>query len=279
MLLCDAQVHIWALSTPERPWPARHKPHRPEPFSKGQLLAEMDKAGVQRAILVPPSWEGDRNDLVLEAARLHPDRFGIMGVLELQSPAARGLMKIWRQQPGMLGIRLAVRQPPYRTLLENGELNWLWAEAELAGVPVMIVIDPPLLPVIQQISERHPGLKLIIDHLCLHAGEKDEAAFADLDKLLKLSPRPNIAVKATALPTYTNDSYPFRRLQPYLRRVYDAFGPKRMFWGTDVTRLKCTYRQAITMITEEIDWLTNEDKEWIMGRGVCAWVGWKLPGA
>ena len=278
MLIVDAQVHIWAASTPERPWPARHQPHRPQPFSKDELLAEMDKAGVHRAILVPPSWEGDRNDLVLEAARLHPDRFAIMGVLELQSPATRGLMATWRQQPGMLGIRLPVRRPPYRSLLADGKLDWLWAEAEQAGIPIMIVIDPAQLHLIERICERHPGLKLVVDHLCLHTGEKDEAAFADLDKLLKVAPRPNIAVKATSLPSYTNDSYPFRRLHPYLRRVYDAFGSKRIFWGTDVTRLPCTYRQAVTMMTEEIPWLTDEDKQWIMGRGVCEWLGWKLPG-
>ena len=58
MLIVDAQVHIWAANTPERPWPARHAPHRPMPFSQADLLREMDAAGVQRAVLVPPSWEG-----------------------------------------------------------------------------------------------------------------------------------------------------------------------------------------------------------------------------
>ena len=48
------------------------------------------------------------------------------------------------------------------------------------------------------------------------------------------------------------------------------------FWGTDLSRLPCTYREAVTMFTEEIPWLSREDKEWIMGRGVCEWLGWKL---
>lgn len=43
--------------------------------------------------------------------------------------------------------------------------------------------------------------------------------------------------------------------------------PKRMFWGTDLAGLNCTYRQAVTLFTEEIPWLTQEYKEWIMGRG------------
>jgi predicted TIM-barrel fold metal-dependent hydrolase len=59
MLIVDAQVHIWAAATPDRPWPpGRSQPHRPQPFSKDDLLAEMDAAGVARVVIVPPSWEG-----------------------------------------------------------------------------------------------------------------------------------------------------------------------------------------------------------------------------
>jgi L-fuconolactonase len=48
-----------------------------------------------------------------------------------------------------------------------------------------------------------------------------------------------------------------------------------MFWGTRLSWLPCTYRRGIAMFTEEIPWLNAEDKAWIMGRGVCEWLGWK----
>jgi predicted TIM-barrel fold metal-dependent hydrolase len=86
MLIVDTQVHIWAADTPERPWPKRHQPHRAEPFGKDELLREMGKAGVDRAIIVPPSWEGERNDLALAAAAAHPDRFAVMGRLDQTDP-------------------------------------------------------------------------------------------------------------------------------------------------------------------------------------------------
>jgi hypothetical protein len=63
MLIADAQVHIWGANTPQRPWPARHKAHRDAPISARELLHETDAAGVNRVVIVPPSWEGDRNDL------------------------------------------------------------------------------------------------------------------------------------------------------------------------------------------------------------------------
>ena len=116
-----------------------------------------------------------------------------------------------------------------------------------------------------------------MDHLCLAPDAKDDAAFADLAKLLALAKRPNIAVKVDGMPVYSTDSYPYRRLHPYLRRVYDAFGPQRMFWGSDLTKLPCTYRQAVTMFTEEMPWLTSACKDWIMGRAVCEWFRWRCP--
>jgi L-fuconolactonase len=86
-----------------------------------------------------------------------------------------------------------------------------------------------------------------------------------------------VAVKASALPCYTTETYPFSGIHPHVRRVYDAFGPQRMFWGTDWTRLPCPWRQAVTLFTEELGWLSASDREWIMGRGLCQWLGWPMP--
>ena len=93
----------------------------------------------------------------------------------------------------------------------------------------------------------------------------------------KLAGHPNIVAKASPFPRYSSEAYPYPKLHPYLRQVFDAFGPKRMFWGTDLTGIPCTYRQAIAMFTEELPWLRGEDLEWVMGRGVCEWLGWPLP--
>ena len=274
MPIVDAQVHIWAASTPERPWPARHQAHKPEPITKDDLLREIKGAGVDRVVLVPPSWEGERNDICLAAAHAHPDRYAVMGRLDPEAPASRGLIATWREQPGMLGLRFTLHRPLLRPLLTEGHLDWLWPEAEKADVPIMTMAQHSDLHLLERVAERYPGLKLTIDHLGLTKG-KDEEAFREFDKLLALARRPNIAVKASCLPHYTTDAYPFRWLHPYIRRVYDAFGPKRMFWGSDLSRLPCTYRQGVTLFTEELPWLTANDKEWIMGRGVCEWLGWK----
>jgi predicted TIM-barrel fold metal-dependent hydrolase len=83
-------------------------------------------------------------------------------------------------------------------------------------------------------------------------------------------------VKVSTLPIYTSDRYPFRAVHSYVRRVHDSFGPERMLWGGDLSRLPCPYRQAITMFTEEMRWLSAEDKSWIMGRAACEWLRWPI---
>src|SRR5689334_1116401 len=99
MLIADSQVHIWAASTPERPWPKSITPHRPVPFSAEDLSREMEAAGVHRAIIVPPTWEGLRNDVGLAAAQRYPDRFAVMGRLDVSAPGARAQIANWLKQP------------------------------------------------------------------------------------------------------------------------------------------------------------------------------------
>jgi hypothetical protein len=49
-----------------------------------------------------------------------------------------------------------------------------------------------------------------------------------------------------------------------------------MFLGTDITKMPCSWRQCVTMFTEKLPWLSERDKDLVMGQAVCAW--WKLGG-
>jgi predicted TIM-barrel fold metal-dependent hydrolase len=274
MRVVDSQVHIWGPDTPERPWPKRTSPQRPIPFGADELLREMDQAGVDRVIIVPPSWEGDRNDLGLAAARTYPGRFAVMGRLDPQDPSLRGAINNWLDQPGMLGLRFTFHTPPLATLLTDGHMDWVWREAERVRVPVFVLAPHPLVHLLDDAAQRYPGLKLTMDHLGIPSDTKDADAFRGLDKVLAMAKRPNVSAKASALPCYSSGRYPYPDLHGYVRRAYDAFGPQRLFWGTDLSRSPIPYRQHVTLFMEELSWLTASDKEWIMGRGVCEWLGW-----
>ena len=124
MLIIDSQVHVWPPHRPERPLDAAGLDRTP--YSYQELLAAMDVAGVDRAILVPPSIDKDRNDYVIEAARKHPDRFAIMGRVALPGGGGRNLLAGWKSQPGMLGVRLTFHRDADRPWIDDGTAGWFW---------------------------------------------------------------------------------------------------------------------------------------------------------
>ncbi|MGE3075653.1 MAG: amidohydrolase [Dehalococcoidia bacterium] len=276
MRIADSQVHLWATSTPERPWPEgrEREAQRAYPILKETLLLQMDQAGVERVVLVPPSWEGERNDLALEAARSYPARFAVMGRLNLIDPASRDLVPRWREQPGMLGMRFTFHNRHNEHLLTDGSADWLWPAAEAAGIPLMVLV-PGNLDALDRIATAHPGLKLVIDHVGVRLRPADDpTVWDDLPAVCALAKHPNIAVKSSGMPHWSSEPYPFADVHGYLRQLFDSFGPKRMFWGTDLTRMPCTYFECIHMFTDHLPWLKGEDLEWVMGKGVCEWLGW-----
>ena len=136
MKIVDAQVHIWG-QTIKPPTGAHRKVSK---FTAEELLKEMDEAGVDAALIHPPSsWDPDSNALAIEAAKKYPDRFAVMGQFPPENPANARLMPGWRQQPGMKGLRWALLYPDEQTLLHEGKLDWIWPAAEKAGLPVAMM--------------------------------------------------------------------------------------------------------------------------------------------
>ncbi len=209
--IVDSQVHLWYPNTPERPWlraSPDHRPHRGRPFFVLEdLLAEMKAAGVDRVILTPPFFEGDRNDKAIEAARLYPDRFAVMGLFGLDVPENREKVATWKQQPGVLGVRLLFIEPSEQRWLSDGTADWFWPVAEKADLGVMIHLSGNMSPA-KKIAEQYPGLRLIIDHMGCPRGSKGDAAFAHISELCDLGHLPNVAVKVGALPCYSDEPYP-----------------------------------------------------------------------
>ena len=181
MLIVDSQVHIWTSGM------HTNRAHRQiSSFTKDDLLKEMDEAGVNAAVIHPPGWDPNANEVAVNAARQHPDRLSILGNFPLDRPENRTLLDGWKQRPGMLGLRFTFQQPHQQAWLRDGTLDWLWPAAERAGVPIGLAAAS-FLPIVGEIAARHPGLKLHVDHLGRAGGTKDEAAFANLPELLALA--------------------------------------------------------------------------------------------
>jgi len=272
MPIIDAQIHLWGSGLPSNP-SHRQVTH----FTPEEAIPLMDEGGVDAAVIHPPGWDPKSTDMAFAAVHNYPGRFAILGSLRLDDPQSRERIATWRQQHGMLGLRYTFLHEPAKQWLHDGELEWLWTAAEAAGVPIAMLATDSLAE-LGRIAARHPGLRLTIDHLGGRGGLttlKDHPAMTHMPQLLALAKFPNVAVKATGAPGYSGEPYPFTIMQGYLRQIFDAFGPHRMFWGTDISKMPCSWRQCVTMFTEELPWLTEHDKRLVMGEGLSTWWGWQ----
>ena len=154
--IVDAQVHLWKAESEDWKWVPGRKPQLPEPFTIEKLVPLMDEAGVDRVVIVPPSWPGDRNDYGLEAAQ------ALSEPLRRHGPHSAAGSEVGEAAAEMEGAarharRAADLHARAGALLTSGAADWFWPAAEKAGLPVMF-LAPDNMPKFAPIAERHPGL-------------------------------------------------------------------------------------------------------------------------
>ena len=275
-MIVDAQVHLWKANGPDYPWNPGATPQLPEPFTVERLVPLMDAAGVDRVVVVPPALN-EVNSYALEAVRRYPGRFAVMGRIRLQDPKSAALLPGWKNQPGMLGVRLTFNTPETLAWLSDGTADWFWPAAEKNRLPVMFLAFGNVNR-FGPIAQRHPELPLIIDHMGVNTAIAKEGKMAEkIGDAVALAKYPNVGIKMSNLVNASLEPYPFRDLNDHLKRVFDAYGPKRCYWGTDLTNTSFTrvpYRQRVTHFTEELSFLSESDKDWVMGRSIRERLKW-----
>jgi predicted TIM-barrel fold metal-dependent hydrolase len=175
----------------------------------------------------------------------------------------------------MLGVRLTFLGPA-QAWLADGTPDWFWPEAEKADLPVMFLTDGQNAQ-LARVAERHPRLQLIAGHMGIGSNTLKDGRIADaVSQTASLAKYPNVSVKLSAAPNYSSESYPFRDFTPHIKRLFDAYGPKRCYWGSDITNGydKATYKQRITHFTEELPFLSEQDNDWVMGRSILERLRW-----
>jgi L-fuconolactonase len=272
----DAQVHVWLPEGPDRPWPPggaerARAMHRHEPVTGTALLAEMRDAGVDRAVLVPPFFEGHRNDYAVACATAAPEAFRVMARVDLRTGDPEPVRELLLD-PVVAGVRL-VFLPADAGRVDDPEAEWFWSFAEDEDVPVMLLASGQL-DAVGTLARAQPGLRLAVDHLGLTGQHTDAAIASEIADLVALAELDNVSVKATAAPCYSTEPYPYPALHPFLRQLYDAFGPERLFWGSDLSRLRGSYADLVRLFREDLDFLSPADVEAVMGRSVLTWLDW-----
>jgi L-fuconolactonase len=274
-LIVDAQVHVWKAESPDWPWVPGMKPQMPEPFTIEKLVPLMDEAGVDRAVIVAAVLAGRPQRL------RHRGRQAVSRSLRGHGPHPLEEPAIGRAAAEMEGAAGDARRPgdvsrPRRPMAHRRHRRLVLA-GRGEGRASRHVPDRRALGRIRPHRGPHPQLTLIADHMGVVGDVVKAGKLADaIEQTASLAKYQNVSVKLSAAANNSTEAYPFRDFLPHIRRLFDACGPQRCYWGTDITNGfdKASYRQRIAHFTEELTFLSEQDKDWVMGRGIAARLGW-----
>jgi predicted TIM-barrel fold metal-dependent hydrolase len=262
--IIDSHVHVWK-NDPKYPWPKEVKDPPKEDALPETLLELMKTNGVEKTVIVHPIHYRWDCRYCADVIKANPEKF--MGVCRVdpEADSAADDLTRWVRDHKYHGVRLSPAAGSAGDWINDKKrMDRILDKAAELKVPLLVLCGTGRLPDVATVLERHrDNLDVSIDHMAdCPIDQPDE-----LKKLLALAKLPRVFVKISHLWSLSKQKYPYKDTHEMVKRIYDAFGPKRLMWGTDwpLVEKHCGYAKALTLYREEIEFFTAEDRRWILG--------------
>lgn len=255
----DAHSHVWSADARRYPRIRPLLEREPASFTPQELFRHAKPCGVTRVVLIQISFYGTDNSYMLDAIARQPDVFSGVAIV---TDAGR-MAEMARR--GVRGFRITPGNQP-RTWLDTPAMDAMWrrgAEQRLAMCPL---VSPDALPSIDAMCRKHPETPVVIDHLA-RVGADGTIRDADVRQLCALARHRRVHVKVSAFYTLGKRQFPYLDMAGMLRRIFDAFGPERLMWGSDSpfqVRNGHTYAGSLDLVRERLEFLSSADRRWIL---------------
>ncbi|HEY1608263.1 MAG TPA: amidohydrolase family protein [Paraburkholderia sp.] len=236
------------------------------PVSFEQLLASMDKAGIDRAVVVQASTVyGNDNSYVVEAVRNHADRFtGVFSIDVLAGDAVTQLQR-WLDA-GLSGLRLFTTgstMPGQAGWLDDERSFPVWEYAQRHHVSICLQMTAQGIPALLNMLARFPDIRVLLDHLArpdLAGGPP----YAGAAPLFSLASQPGVYLKLTNR-TIAEAARGASTPAAFFPRVLDAFGANRIAWGSNFPAAEGSLPQLLAEARESLSMLSHDAQEAIFG--------------
>lgn len=265
-MIVDTHVHVIApdqYKYPRTPSAARTEWVRD--LSGETLIEMMGEAGIDRTVLVQAygAYAYD-NSYAADCAAHYPGRFASVCILNPLQPGAPDELSHLVTRRGVRGLRLFTRLDPPITRLDDPRTFPLWERAESLQIPLCAMIGFSGVPHLREPLERFPKVPLALDHLGLPR-LNDGPPYDMMRPLLELARFPNLYLKFSSVSMYAarrGQSTP----REFFSRLLDAFGAKRMMWGSNFPATHDrTLKEQLGLAQEELAFVPAEDRRWLFG--------------
>jgi len=217
----DAHQHFWRLARGDYGWltPGLHTLHRD--YQPADLEPLLDKHGIQRTVLVQAAPTVAETRYLLDLADAWPVVGAVVGWVDMAThDVAEQLAALMIQD---------IDDPDWMLSRDLDNAFRALVELELS---FDALVQPRHLGNLLKLLERHPDLRVVIDH----AGKPDIAGhgLAAWRQLIRPLARDTAAhCKLSGLVTEAAADWTAAQIRPYADEVLERFGAERTMWGSD----------------------------------------------
>jgi len=270
MAVIDSHQHLWDLERSAYAWlrsPGLEAIHRSIPFVEG--LPHLAAVGVDGSVLVQADDTDGDTDAMLEAAASDPRAIGVVGWAPLDDPVRAEARLGAIASPALVGVRALIHDMP--------DPDWILRPDVDEGLGVLERLDlsfdyvavlPRHLENLATVGERHPGLRIVVDHLAKPPiGLPDREPWWTL--IARAAENPRVVAKLSGLYSATEDvaSWTVDQIGPFVERGLEVFGPERLMYGGDwpFSIPAGDYPRTWQAITHHLGRLGERDRAEILG--------------
>ncbi len=265
-MIVDSHLHVWSADLDRFPVAEGRKPREAAPV---ELLNEhMSAAGVDQAVMVQAIPYLYDNRYVADCLRRFPGRFAGTALIDQKAPDAVEVFERLVREDGFCGLRIHLAsRVEHPSLWATPDQDPLWRKAEELGANFTLYGPAAHLEVVEPIVARFPGVKIVLDHVGGVPRADDPEHERLFDYVVGLARYERIHVKFTPQGHRSGEPYPHSDTFGLYRRLFDAYGPRRVMWGTNFPGvLQGTgYGPALGLFQRHLDFLTDEDRRWLLG--------------
>ena len=261
--MIDAHHHLWKYHAEEFGWVTDEMALLRNDFLPADLEVAISNTGVTGCITVQASQTLEETEWLLSLAALHPVIKGIVGWVPLKSPSVGALLDRLRKDPYFLGVREILQGATDEEYFDSEDFNRGLRELTVRAIPYDLLIFQNQLLRATSFVDDHPEQLFILDH---SAKPEIGTLFPEawVEGIKELSKRSNVLCKFSGLVTEVRrDVWSVELLRPYFEAVLEAFGAKRVMFGSDwpVCLLKSDYGRWVAAVKELTAELSASEKE------------------
>ncbi|MEX2215112.1 MAG: amidohydrolase family protein, partial [Phycisphaeraceae bacterium] len=279
MMIIDAHQHFWQRSQPFNYEWLKTPAHTPinRDYLPDDLKPHLDRAGVRRSIFVQTQHDIAENRWVLELAETNDFIAGVVGWVDLASPACEEQLLQFADHPKFVGIRHVTQDEPDDDFIIRPDIMRGLRVLEKHRVPFDLLFYVKHLKHAATLGAALPELPMVIDHLA-KPRIKEGVTKGWVDDLRAAAKFPNIYCKLSGLITESDwKAWKPADLKPYVQAALDAFGPGRCMFGSDwpVCELAGSYEQVFAALVEALGPIGEHERAAVFGGTAATFYGLK----